>query len=231
MKGQIHQLCKAAFLLAMLWGAFAGHAQTIPLQLPDGYGTLRLGVVCGEESRWLDKCEITKDGTRYIIRSELWRDGSVELTLCPLTDAEGFIVKATRNNLPADARLCWAFGACNDKASQRPPLCEINPQACKDNVFSTEGNAFTVYHGEVMRLRITQGVMPLGSEMRLADAHKQESPLTLYNSSKKTDAPVLSALCPWQEGQPLYLCVHKPGRNADYAHFMLPELFDKLYKD
>ena len=66
MKGQLHQLCKAAFLLAMLWGAFAGHAQTIPLQLPDGYGTLRLGVVCGEKSRWLDKCEIEKDGV-YVL--------------------------------------------------------------------------------------------------------------------------------------------------------------------
>ena len=220
-----------SMLVSLLFCALVGHAQTLPLQLPDGYGTLRLGVVWGEESCWLDECEMKNEGACYTLDVAFWKDGHVELVVCPLTDAEGFIVKATGHNLPANALLCWAFGACNDKLSQGLPLGEINPQACRDNVFCTEGNAFTVYHGEVMRLRITQGVMPSGSEARLSDARQQASPLALYNSGKKTDAPVLSALCAWQEGEALYLCVHKPGRNADYAYYMLPGLFDQLYKD
>ena len=110
-----------SMLVSLLFCALVGHAQTLPLQLPDGYGTLRLGVVWGEESCWLDECEMKNEGACYTLDVASWKDGHVELVVCPLTDAEGFIVKATGHNLPANALLCWAFGACNDKLSQGLP--------------------------------------------------------------------------------------------------------------
>lgn len=218
-------------LLLLLWTATI-QAQTLPpLQLPEGAGTLRLGMVCGEESRWLDQCKVKNKGNHYTVEDKLWKGGKVELTICSLTDTQGIILKATAENLPSDARLCWAFGACDDKVVKTEQNDAIPTDACHDNVFCTEGNAFTVYYGEVMRLRTVHGVMPDGPEPILCDAHQQNNPLTLYRSGKKTDAPVIAALRTWQEGETLYFCLYKQNAKADYNRFMLPALFDKEIKN
>lgn len=222
---------KLLLLLLFLWTATI-QAQTLPpLQLPEGAGTLRLGMVCGEESRWLDQCKVKNKGNHYTVEDKLWKGGKVELTICSLTDTQGIILKATAENLPSDAHLCWAFGACDDKVVKTEQNDAIPTDACHDNVFCTEGNAFTVYYGEVMRLRTVHGVMPDGPEPILCDAHQQNNPLTLYRSGKKTDAPVIAALRTWQEGETLYFCLYKQNAQADYNHFMLPALFDKEIKN
>lgn len=188
-------------------------------------------MVCGEESRWLDQCKVKNKGNHYTVEDKLWKGGKVELTICSLTDTQGIILKATAENLPSDARLCWAFGACDDKVVKTKQNDAIPTDACHDNVFCTEGNAFTVYYGEVMRLRTVHGVMPDGPEPILCDAHQQNNPLTLYRSGKKTDAPVIAALRTWQEGETLYFCLYKQNAKADYNRFMLPALFDKEIKN
>lgn len=92
-------------MLLLLW-AVTLQAQTFPLQLSQGAGTLRLGLVCGEESRWFDQGKVKKQGNHYTVEDKLWKEGKVELTVCPLTNTEGIILKATAENLPADAHLC-----------------------------------------------------------------------------------------------------------------------------
>lgn len=221
---------KLLLLLLFLWAATT-QSQTLPLQLPEGTGILRLGLVCGEESRWLDQCKVKNKGNCYTIEDKLWKGGKVELTICSLTDTQGIILKATAENLPPDTRLCWAFGACDDKAVRTEQDDIIPTGACHDNVFCIEGNAFTVYYGEVMKLRTVHGVMPDSSEPILCDAHQQNNPLTLYRSGKKTDAPVIAALRTWQGGETLYFCLYKQNTKADYNRFMLPALFDKEIKN
>ena len=221
---------KLLLLLLFLWAATT-QSQTLPLQLPKGTGILRLGLVCGEESRWLDQCKVKNKGNCYTIEDKLWKGGKVELTICSLTDTQGIIIKATAENLPPDTRLCWAFGACDDKAVRTEQDDVIPTDACHDNVFCIEGNAFTVYYGEVMKLRTVHGVMPDSSEPILCDAHQQNNPLTHYRSGKKTDAPVIAALRTWQGGETLYFCLYKQNAKADYNRFMLPTLFDKEIKN
>jgi len=87
--------------------------------------------------------------------------------------------------------------------------------------------AHRVLRHTFMKLRTVHGVSPIGSEIRLSDGHKQASPLALFNSGKKTDAPVISALCPWKPQEKLYFCFYQRG---DYNYFMLPGLFGKEHK-
>lgn len=61
--------------------------------------------------------------------------------------------------------------------------------------FNVEGTQVTIYHGKVMQLRVTNLIVPSASSIRLSDGHKQDTPLTLLTSGKKTDAPVLAATC------------------------------------
>ena len=60
---------------------------------------------------------------------------------------------------------------------------------------------------------------------RLSDGHKQDTPLTLFTSGKKTDAPVLAATCLIRKGEKVYFCAYKQNAKADYTDYMLPELF------
>lgn len=217
-------------VLFTLLSVFTGNAQTLPFRLSKGSGTFRLGVVCGNESRWLDECRIKGKGQTYTIKDKLWKDGEIKLTICPLSDSEGFIMEVSGDKMPENVQLCWAFGACDDTRKDPATDGSIPSAACHDNVFNVEGSAFTVYYGEVMKLRTVHGVVPPASDIRLCDAYKQETPLSLFHSGKQTDAPVISALCPWKPLEKTYFCLYKQNAQADYNEFMLPALFQKEQK-
>lgn len=219
-----------AVTLFAVVSTLAGYAQPLPFSLSKGSGTFRLGVACGNESRWLDQCKINKKGQTYTIKDPLWKEGEVKLTLCPLTESEGFIMEVSGEKLPEGTRLCWAFGGCDDTQVATATDNRIPVAACHDNVFSVEGNAVTVYYGAVMRLRTIHVLTPLGSDIRLSDARRQDAPLLLFHSGKKTDTPVISALCPWKPQEKLYFCFYKQNAKADYNYFMLPALFEKEFK-
>lgn len=207
--------------------ALDAEAQTFPFHLAKGAGSFRLGVVCGEESCWLDECTVKQDGLTYRIKDKLWKGGVVKLTICPLTQGQGFVMEVTGERMPEGAQLCWAFGACD--GVERTPADNLIPTAsCFHNVHSIEGNAFTTYYGASMRLRVTQGVAPLESELRLTDGHQQSSPLKLYHSGKKTDAPVIAALTPWRAGEKCYFSIYQ---RADFNYYLLPKVFEEAYKN
>lgn len=215
-------------LLCMLLSVLNSNAQALPFHLPKGSGTFRLGIVYDNKSCWLDRCAVKKEGRTYTIKNQLWKEGKIKLTICPLTDDEGFIMEVSGEQLPKGLELCWAFGACDGIG--KPALTDnsIPTASCFHNVFSVEGNAFTTYYGESTKLRVTHGIGPIDSDIRLSDGHKQDSPLDLLNSGKRTDAPVISALCPWKSQEKLYFCFYQ---RADYNYFMLPEAFEKEYKN
>ena len=58
------------FFLCMLLSVFGNNAQTLPFRLSKGAGTFRLGVVCGNESCWLDQCSVKKKGQAYTIKDK-----------------------------------------------------------------------------------------------------------------------------------------------------------------
>lgn len=203
-----------------------GAAQALPFRLSRGAGTFRLGVIAGNESRWLDECKLKKTGDReYIVKDGPLGKGEVRLTICPLTGTSGLVIKVSGSRLPANLSLCWAFGACNEDESLSVVGAALPPEACRDNVFSDEENAVAVYYGESMALRVTLGIAPIGSELRLADARRQTSPLKLYHSGKKTDAPVICGLYRWSEQEDCYFCFYRQNARADYNYYMLPQLF------
>ena len=218
-------------LLLLVLALMEVKAQVLPFCLSKGAGTFRLGIVAGDESRWLDECNLKKTGDRiYTIKDALLGKGEVRLVICPLADTKGFVMEVSGSRLPENISLCWAFGACNEDETLSKEGNIIFPRACWDNVFSDEENAVTVYYGESMGLRVISGIMPVGSELRLSDAHQQKTPLKLYHSGKKTDAPVLSGFYSWTAQENCYFCFYRQNAKADYNYFMLPELLLKENK-
>lgn len=199
--------------------------------VPELSGTLRFGLAKGEQSIWLaeikDKIEMqkSKDETVYVITHKNWiGEGTIQFFVNELKDTKGIIIRLTASNVPADVKLMWAFGGSS--GDTKPVQTIIQPELCKDNVFSIEGNAFTVYYGTSRALKVFQGVVPPISDILLSDARKQETPLKLYSSGKKTDAPALSGSMPLENNKSFYFCFYKQNPAADYNYFLLPSLYE-----
>ena len=120
-------------------------------------GTFRLGISKGADSHWLAPQEKVK-GITF-----LWK---------ALPDTRGFILEVTVASLQQADTLFWSFGDC------RPDM-DIN-------VFSVEGQAFTCYYGESMKLRTLQAVTPT-DDIRLSNGHQDKTPCLLYTSPSPRD--------------------------------------------
>ena len=163
-------------------------------------GNFRLGIARNGESRWITP----KDKIEGI--SFQWK---------PLTDSRGFILQVSITSLSDADTLFWSFGDCRPDADV--------------NVFSVEGQAFTCYYGESMKLRTVQAVTP-SKDIRLSDGQQDQTPLSLYQSGKKTTRPLLAGRCPLTPNTRLYFCFYEQNEKADYNYFLLRELFSKIDK-
>ena len=107
-----------------VWGILGGISaqnKVLSFSMPDGAGTLRLGVIENNSSRWLDE-----------------KQTQLHIDCQPLSNTKGFILEI--ENKREDITLGWAFGGCDAIA----PESGIQPQYCKDNVFNVEGTQVTI---------------------------------------------------------------------------------------
>lgn len=200
--------------------------------LPHMAGNLRFGVVRGDESLWACEFEgVTleqKGGVlSYHCKHPLLGQGSLIVRVVALSDSDGIVMEIEAGRIEPGLALLWSFGGCYGKILEDVSLSHLYPAYCRHNVFSVEGTAFSVYYGESMDLKIIQGVTPPGSDIRLSDARSLQSPLALFDSSKRTDSPVLSGMFPVEEGGRYYICIYTQNEKADYNYFMLPALFER----
>ncbi len=124
-------------------------------QLTPPAGTFRLGISKGTNSHWLAPQEKVK-GIAF-----RWE---------ALPDTRGFILEVAVTSLQQADTLFWSFGDCQ-------PDMDIN-------VFSVEGQAFTCYYGESMKLRTLQAVTPT-DDIRLSNGRQDKTPLLLYESGNE----------------------------------------------
>lgn len=128
-------------------------------QLTPPAGTFRLGISKGTDSHWLAPQEKVK-GIAF-----RWK---------ALPDTRGFILEVAVTSLQQADNLFWSFGDCQ-------PDMDIN-------VFSVEGQAFTCYYGESMKLRTLQAVTPT-DDIRLSNGRQDKTPLLLYESGNEQTVP------------------------------------------
>ena len=205
-------------------------APEFSFHLPHMAGNFRLGVTNKKNSLWgsdLKKVSVKEDNGKltYTLKDPLLGNGSLTVYVAKLSDSDGIILEVEADNIPEGLQLMWSFGGCYGKVLDNRTDSKLEAPYCKYNVFSVEGTAFSVYYGESMRLKIIHGVTPLNSDIRLSDAHQQQTPLAFYESGKKTDAPALAAATPLKNGEKLYFCFYTQNQKADYNYYMLPELF------
>jgi hypothetical protein len=128
----------------------------------------------------------------------------------------------------------------------------LKPEYCKDNVYKITKNNFSLLYGfakplteeeryEVQHLpanannnssvaekgKELTGVFPLTAVLKIADATKQQSPLTLLQSDSTAATPLITASLALKNKQTYFFAVQKPEKNKAITYSSLPQLFQQ----
>ena len=223
-----------AFLLAFLClGFLKAQNPDWSLLIPKLAGTLRGGVSTEGDSKWFSEFKSVKlkssdQEMKYSLKDDILGKGVIEFIIRPLADSKGAVMKISGKDFPEDLKLIWTYGGASNKDVDIDKwLPKILPEDCYQNVFSIEGNSFTLYYGNSRKLRILEALTPPGGMLSLADANQQTNPLQLLQSGKKTVAQVLTADVGIAADKDYYFCFYFLCPMADYNYFMLPKLFEE----
>lgn len=198
---------------------------------PEMGGNLKFGIIGTQTSKWLNDfkhIDVKQSDNRslvYTLSDPLFGKGKLVVHVISLSQSDGVIVEVSAVDIPQNLNLFWSYGGASAKLLSENEYGRLKPVYCRNNIFSVEHTAFTLYYGESMKLKTVNAVMPVLSEIRLSDAHIQSSPQAFFESGKKTDSPALAASLPLINNQKEYFCIYKQNENADYNHFMLSDLF------
>lgn len=153
-------------------------------------GTLRLGLVKGEQSKWLIDANIIETrynngAIHYRITDDLLENGQLKLHLLALADADGLILKVEGEKVPADVRLFWTFGGASDKRFSREGDLGADPESvfylkaenCLGNEYIVDQNSFRLYYKAQKKFDPT----PDSKAYELAPEERQD---TLYRYKK-----------------------------------------------
>ncbi|MBO0359124.1 DUF4450 domain-containing protein [Hymenobacter sp. BT186] len=226
-----------------------GDLPEFALYLPGMGGNFKFGLQGGKQSKWLIKADRIVARYRpgsmlYEIQDPLLGTGKLQLEVQAMADAEGMLVKAKFEGVPAgQVQLLWAFGGVTGKKFSRDgdigadpeSSFYLKPENCQGNTFQLQRNAFRLTYGVPLRKKegeekaqIEQrnllGVVPPGAQLRVADAAQQDSPEELLTSTASA-APVLAGAMPVKAGETMYFAVQVPQTAAMLRYADLPAAF------
>jgi hypothetical protein len=189
----------------------------------------------------------------YTIHDPALGKGSLNLIVLAGATTESLILKAEFKGVDNGAKLFWAFGGATGKKFSRDgdlgadpeSSFYLKPEYCKGNIYQISNTSFSLNYAskttsEADRYEIKQpgdkpadiisqksqltGLFPVGAELRLADANKQNSPIELWDS-KPTDAPAITGLIKLGV-QPLYFLIQSPAEKPVTNYAELSGLFN-----
>jgi hypothetical protein len=241
-----HRFNRALYGTNTAFRVEAGDLPEFALYLPGMGGNLKFGLLANGQSKWLIQATtITaryRPGTMlYDITDPLLGAGRLHLEVQAMADAEGIIIKAQFDNVPAKSvQLLWAFGGATGKKFSRDgdlgadpeSSFYLKPEYCRANVFTRQANAFGLTYGvgepakpaaAPAAPKTLAGLGPPAFRLRVADAAQQESPVQLL-AAPASAAPVAVGAGPVRSGEALYFAVQKPGAVA-LRYAALPAAF------
>ncbi len=221
----------------------AGDKPEFSLYLPGRGGNLRLGIRTPKGARWLHEAEkivarYHPGEMNYEIRDPWLGQGVLRLAAITPADVEELLVRAELIGSNESVELIWAFGGANGmKGSRNGDIgCEnepvgrffqLRPEQCRGNVFTIEGNHFTLKH----KTGTVEGIMPEGAKLGVADATKWAAASDLLSGGGNPELPVVTGSVALLEKQPLFLGLQSVTGNVVIVRSDLPALFAAAEKE
>jgi hypothetical protein len=165
----------------------AGDLPEFALYMPGMGGNFRFAL----NDKWLTAAQYIKTIYRpgsmlYEIKDPLLGNGLMRLHVLALADAEGMVIKASFENVPANVELRWMYGGASGKKFSRDgdigadpeSVFYLHPENCKGNVYQLAQHTFTMSYGAGKEMR---GVFPSGSELSITDAPALSGRMKIVN--------------------------------------------------
>jgi hypothetical protein len=220
----------------------AGDQPEFSLYLPGRGGNLRLGLKTSAGVKWLNDADQIVARYRpgemiYEIKDPLLTDGrELRLTVLPLSETRGFIVRAELNSVRTPVQLFWAFGGANgmrgarggDIGCEREPVAQffqLRPEQCAGEKFSIAANTFLLRS----KTATIAGIASAGATHAVADARAWPDLAKLLASVGETNfPPVVVGQMDFPPAQPVYLALQPTGdAEKIFRADELPGLFSK----
>jgi hypothetical protein len=248
-----HRFTRALYGTNTAFRVEAGDLPEFALYLPGMGGNLKFGLLANGQSKWLIQASSITARYRpgmmlYDITDPILGPGKLHLEVLARAEAEGLIVKARFENVPANkVQLLWAFGGATGKKFSRDgdigadpeSSFYLKPEYCQGNAFELKKNSFTLSYGTIAKPetsnteaakptaaepKILAGLVPPASKTHVADATQQETPQQLWASAASA-TPVLVGTVTVKEGVDLYFAVQKPETPPTPTYAALPAAF------
>jgi hypothetical protein len=155
-----HRFNRALYGTNTAFRVETGDLPEFALYLPGMGGTLRLGLLTGETSKWLTELKTIEaryqaGSMNYLITDPMLGEGRLHLQVLALSDGEGMIIKLTADKLESGHDFFWAFGGATGKKFSRDgdlgadpeSSFDLKPEYCADNEFVLQPNSFTLFFG------------------------------------------------------------------------------------
>ncbi len=179
----------------------AGDLPEFALYMPGMGGNFKLGFTKGNNSKWITEAQkidtrYTSGTMHYIIEDSLLGNGTLHISLVALKEGEGFVLKVNSTTIPKDVSLIWAFGGATGKKFSRDgdigadpeSVFYLQPEYCINNTYTLQKDSFLLEYGSQSNKQKTGNNKSLigfypKSQIHLADANKQKTPMALYSST------------------------------------------------
>jgi hypothetical protein len=208
----------------------AGDLPEFGLYLPNMGGNMQLGVICGEESKWLNDFQhikaIYRPGAMIYELSDPFC-GEIQLTALAMGNAEGMVLRVATLRLLPGVELFWTYGgASNERFSREgdlgvdsPDCFALKPDACAGNVFSLSGSRCELAFGGKGKEQTLAGIFPKDSRLKLSSPYAATTPFDMWQSEPPSGKPLLNGRCPAAAGGEYFLAVQRKlsGSTSDYG--------------
>lgn len=204
----------------------AGDLPEFALYLPGMGGNCKLGIIAGNNSKWLTAAKSIKAIYRpgamlYEIRDPLLGTGMLQVSVMATYSEEAMIVQVIPKGVTTPVQLFCAFGGVTGKKFSRDGDIGADPESsfylhpayCVNNVYDINANHFTVKYGEGGAKKL-EGIFPAGMIVHTANASKQQSPLILDQATAADTALLVCGKVLLKKTDTAYLMVRQPGANA-----------------
>jgi hypothetical protein len=186
---------------------------------PGRGGNLRLGVRTSAGAKWLDDARDIRTRYRpgsllYEIRDNAFNNGVVNISVLPLADAKGIVLRAALTNATEPIEFVWAFGGANgqrgsrsgDIGCEREPVSQyfqLRPDECRGNVFTIQSDGFVLRGNNNIAIF---GHTPPDSGLSIADGRNWASLGALMENARDTNEfPVLLGKVELKPGREVFL--------------------------
>lgn len=209
--------------------------------MPHMGGNMRLGLIVGNKSLWLNDAQYIKSRSRggsriYEIKDPIIQSGEIVITVLAMSDAEGMILKVDSKNIPNDAYLISTFGGASNKRFFRngdlgvddPDAFSLQPDACLNNQYTISNTSFELTYAKGAKggERKTVGVFPVNAQVKQASPYEIMTPLSVWKSDAEKEKPIVVSKIPLASEKELHIAIKVKDCQMLTAEG-LAECFDK----